>query len=131
MEAEVMRELKFRAWDNESQQFLDVEAHFSNEVSVTPDEWSRGNITPARFLVDQSKITLMQYTGLKDKNGVEIYEGDIVREFDANWQPEEHIFEVDIHSFCGNTGLEPHIEYIQVIGNIYLHPHLLEKSNDS
>jgi len=53
-----MREIKFRAWDKDLHKMY-------NKWTVIPDD-------------DRSHI-LMQYTGLKDKNGKEIYEGDIVK----------------------------------------------------
>ena len=53
-----MREIKFRAWDKDLLKMY-------SKWTVIPDD-------------DRSHI-LMQYTGLKDKNGVEIYEGDILK----------------------------------------------------
>lgn len=65
-----MREIKFRAWDNESKRFtnyalLDDKAMFFEKHLGT---WKPST----------NRFTLMQYTGLKDKNGKEIYEGDIL-----------------------------------------------------
>lgn len=78
------REIKFKVWDTQYKCFLDVEAHFSNEVPITPDDWSRGNFSPARFEADQTRFLLLQYTGLKDKNGTEIYEGDLFLDEEDN-----------------------------------------------
>lgn len=67
-----MREIKFRAWDNVQEVMLPVEnIDFRNDlITFNEDDNS---------LTDTFEmITLMQYTGMKDKNGKEIYEGDIV-----------------------------------------------------
>ena len=69
---------------------------------------------------------IMQYTGLKDRNGVEIYEGDIVKE-------DIFAFPVTIDDFHGYRflwGTAPltraQAKYGEVIGNIYEHPELVK-----
>ncbi len=62
-----MREIKFRAWFLGSKTMQDW-ASISHRLSHADSHWYFNN----------PKIILMQYTGLKDKSGVEIYEGDIV-----------------------------------------------------
>lgn len=106
-----MREIKFRAWDGEKMVFTDY-------VIAIDGTRNRGN----RYL------ELMQYTGLKDKNGKEIYEGDIIA---GGWVVTWH-----------NGGLRMHLPKIfegtiyldfstsmecEVIGNIYENPELLNK----
>jgi len=73
------REIKFRAWDGE----LMSEPFFIGAVKVRwlwTDRELRKSIPTDHLTSDD---ILMQYTGLKDANGVEIYEGDIVRYFNT------------------------------------------------
>lgn len=64
-----MREIKFRQWYNDTMLYMDgMETEFS---------WEGGRGSFVDFL--HGKDNLMQFTGLKDKNGVEIYEGDVIK----------------------------------------------------
>ena len=131
------REIKFRAYDYEKKRM---------EFNVTPDPsrfahlWVDCGISGEhRDGSDERYSDLMQFTGLKDKNGKEIYEGDILKST-PGWatffidDKREHISVVEFvgSGFKGNySGTLYNLDrldmaYTEVIGNIYENPELLE-----
>lgn len=105
------RTIKFRSWDGKK---------MWNEFGLYGHKLNAGLVAVA----DQGDI-LMQFTGLLDKNGVEIYEGDILT-FGADNLPV--VYEAGAFRM-GDTGLSGLIlsDHI-VIGNIYENPELVEKT---
>lgn len=135
-----MREIKFRAWDKTHKKMLDrvLAGNHDNLCSLV---WIKEDKKWVNF--DSACGELMQYTGLKDKNGKEIYEGDIVRvpeHFHDCWNPYVHkewvgVVEYEAPSFyIGGEGYEAFRDVStefqpEVIGNIYENPELLEGIN--
>lgn len=137
-----MRTIKFRAWDKESKQMYRVNElrfksiPFGSDISF-PEvkvEWlENGENHPFWLFDSESRVELMQYTGLKDKNGKEIYEGDLVLGDEANKETYEVKF-VD-GSFCAVRGEVKANAYFweqykfEIIGNIYESKHLLDNTD--
>ena len=120
-EVAAVREIKFRAWDNDNKR---MSQPFS--IGCKRVWFGRFDIESDYVAVSPDLYQVMQYTGLKDRNGVEIYEGDIVR-FNGFYDGGESDFIAEIEfKFNRYVGWFLHKDY-EVIGNIYEHSELLEK----
>lgn len=120
-----MREIKYRAWLKREQKMYPVTGMIKSMVLLSSSE----DMVTA---IDIDQVELMQYTGLKDCKGTEIFEGDIVNilssiaaevywDFGA-WQLRNG------DKAGGQLGSVIAMDDMaQVIGNVYEHPHLLEQ----
>lgn len=135
-----MRVVKFRAWDKEIEKIYPV-----LKIDFVEEWVSMYSKITGRHYNWLNNLVLMQYTGLEDKNGVEIYEGDIL-ELRANpFNKKRDLFQVvfkdggfrdEWNNYIGQY-LPPDIrnkqggrvrlnEACEVIGNIYENPKLLQ-----
>lgn len=121
-----MREHKYRAWDKKQKKWLGVNLH----MSVTDGclWWQFGYGCEILSAEERENIELVEDTGLKDENGKEIYEGDILRIFDRNY--EVKIIETDSKMYIEYGYPDEHNGpcnfWSEIIGNIYENPELME-----
>ena len=139
-----MREIKFRAWDKKTKKMRAVNSivfHYEEEcfdfdnsrLPKVVNLWGKDIIEDKVIVLHREikDVELMRYTGLKDKNGKEMYEGDIVEvteedeylhlEWDedtASFVMSGRHFELDFDSYWSYE--------IEVIGNKFDNPELLE-----
>ena len=133
-----MREIKFRVFDKDYKKMHIVGKDGHDSLTCWDGKIQYYNLQNGEGSGEHGSYILMQYTGLTDKNGKEIYEGDY-------FQDDINIWEVGYQDSCfvakclnvgfGVECLDEFMDFethqycdVEVIGNIYENPHLLEES---
>lgn len=125
-----MRELRFRAWDKLNKKMLyDIRQFVAVRGEILGIQTDEIYQKDKNDYIGKYHLELMQFTGLLDKNGKEIYESDILIKYNNK---DELVVEWWIDKYWGKrkNGARYPIRYsdeIEVIGNIYEHPELIKE----
>ena len=135
------RDLKFRAWYKNNEEMCEVISLQKPHVVVSCIDRSTiymsGEQPMTHKLLNSDKVELMEYTGLNDKDGKPIYEGDIIKikhPYKNRYYKGEIIFEngafeakgFNFPHYDNPNDFKEGLEYVEVIGNIYENPELLK-----
>ena len=151
------REIKFRAVNKLTNEIYKIQGFEIREHHIDLFVINK-DVNVCRWLFNVEDIILQQYTGLKDKNGKEIYEGDVVKnhwnnihgkDIGSNWIVKHGLhsctgndyYSTTAYGWYGDCGKEEHClatlptnsgcDDIEVIGNIYENPEFLNSESTS
>ena len=125
-----MRPIKFRAWDKDTETMF-IPEYISGDGKVYEDI----GVSFQQELSERKNVILLQFTGLKDRSGREIYEGDVISDHvgvgTVKYSDDNCAYRVSYGDgrakWFYDYFLRGEKESIEVIGNIYENPELLEE----
>jgi len=123
-----MREIKFRAWDKLNNKIIN---NIHNTMHIPGNGLNPGIAATFGYWLDNKKrYEIMQYTGLKDKNEKEIYEGDLLTDkhniFEVFFSEGSYLVRhIDNNGFLSGDDLCCYNNDIEIIGNIYENQELI------
>ena len=118
-----MREIKFRAWDKKKKK-MQYSGFLLNAIGE-----------PINYKGEDQDVILMQFTGLKDKNGKEeVYQDDLMKDllhiYRVVWMEcSARFLLIDVKEYMNQLSAEA-IKLLPKIGNIYENPELMENENE-
>lgn len=130
---------RFRAWDEKNKEMFKDTFAVTESGEVVTVEQDFITIAPDYIFVDH--LTLMQSTGLTDKNGKEIFEGDILSietdeenvKVEVSWDSKHALFVFESKKYNEKEALgelfEDNSYPFKIIGNVWEHPELAEVSS--
>ena len=127
---------KFRVWNEKTESFID---YGDLMLDLKNGKVYSGDVGIPEYTIDvTNQVILMQYTGCRDKNGIEIYEGDVIKDkYDKTWLVQWYVGAFVITNkipdsdgqtttYSHFSNMSNHHFYFEVIGSMWENPELLE-----
>lgn len=127
------REIKFRAWDIINKIIIASDS-VNHLVEFDGTVWENKGMHESDMLFERDNLILMQFTGIKDVKGNEIYEGDIIK---SSYGSKLYQVEFKKSTWWATAipqtyrGQKLHIINSEIIGNIYQNPELISITKDN